>query len=244
MRTPVEQIGASLNMFYDCVSIASIIHHLDTVYNNPVNRSNIHRWIKRYTEKATQILEPLKPTVSDTWVVVETVIKIGGNKYWFWGVIDERTHFLLSSYLSQTRSIQDVMDVVNMAKQRAGKIPNRIISDRLGVYPDGIERVFGADAQHIQTREFTEDINTPMMKQFHDTIKQRHKAICSFKMIDTAKLIQTGLRIHYNFFRLHTSLTNRTPAKVAQITTPVRNWTEVVSNLLPKIGPNKILEIG
>ena len=98
MRTPTEQIGASLNMFYDCVSITDIARHLDKTYNNPVHHSTVHRWIVRYTIKAIQILEPLKPKVSDTWIVDETVVKVGGRNLWFWDVIDEDTRFLLASH--------------------------------------------------------------------------------------------------------------------------------------------------
>ena len=120
------------------------------------------------------------------------------------------------------------MTVMHKSEQRAGKTPSLILSDRLGVYPDGIERIFGADAKHIQTKEFTEIINTNVMKRFHDTIKERHKVLRGFKATDKARLIQDGFRIHYSFFRPHITLSNRTPAEVAQLKAPVRDWTEVV----------------
>lgn len=77
MQTPTEQIGASLNMFYDGMSVADIARHLDETYHNPVNASTVYRWIIRYTFMALSALDSTKPMVSDTWMVDETVIKVG-----------------------------------------------------------------------------------------------------------------------------------------------------------------------
>ncbi len=228
MRSTVEQIGASLNMFYDGLSLADISRHLDETYHNPVNRSSVYRWVVKYTLNALNLLEPLKPQVSDTWVVDETVIKVGGANWWFWDMIDESTRFLLASHLSKTRGILDVAAVMRNAWQRVDKAPKVIISDSLGVYPDGIERVFGAYSKHIQTKGFTEEINTNLIERFHSTLKERTKVLRGFKTWDTAELILSGFLINYNFFRPHMALKDKTPAEVAGIKSLVKNWTELV----------------
>lgn len=228
MRTTVEQIGASLNMFYDGLSLGDIAGHLAETYNNPVSRSSVYRWVVRYTVEAIKLLEPLKPMVGDIWVVDETVLKVGGNNWWFWDLIDEDTRFLLASHLSRTRGMLDVATVMHRAWQRADKAPKFIISDQLGVYPDGIERVFGAYSKHIQAKGMTEEINTNLIERFHGTLKDRTKVLRGFKTLDTAELILDGFLIHYNFFRPHMTLSNKTPAEVANIKPPARNWTELV----------------
>jgi putative transposase len=228
MQTPVEQIGASLNMFYDGLSFADIARHLDETYQNPVNRSTVYRWMVKYTLKAFEYLEPLIPKVGVTWVVDETVIKIGGHNWWLWDIIDDETRFLLASHISESRARMDVVDVMRKAWQRTGEAPEWIISDGLGVYPDGIERVFGSYAKHIQSKGFTEDINTNLIERFHGTIKERTKVLRGFKTLDTGELIIDGFFIHYNFFRPHMTLANKTPAEVAGIKAPVKNWTELV----------------
>jgi len=228
MRTEVEQIGASLNMFYDGLSFADIARHLEETYGNPVNRSTVYRWVIKYTTDALNLLEPLKPKVSDTWVVDETVIKVGGSNWWFWDIIDEDTRFLLASHLSRSRGMLDVATVMRRAWKRADKAPRFIISDALGVYPDGIERIFGAYSRHIQAKGITHEINTNIIERFHGTLKERTKVLRGFKTIDTAELILDGFLIHYNFFRPHMTLNNKTPAEVAGIKAPVRNWTELV----------------
>jgi putative transposase len=228
MQTPIEQIGAALNMFYDGMSLSAIANHLKETYNNPVNPSTIYRWLIRYTFIAITTLEPLQPKVSDTWVIDETVIKVGGHNLWFWDIIDEGTRFLLASHLSKARTTLDAATVMRRAWKRADKAPRFIISDQLAAYIDGIELVFGAEARHIQSKGMTAEVNTNIIERFHGTIKTRTKVLRGFKSYDTAEHILDGFLIHYNFFRPHMSLVDRTPAWVTGIKSPFANWTDVV----------------
>ena len=132
------------------------------------------------------------------------------------------------SHLSKTRGMLDVATVMRRAWKRAGKAPRFIISDSLGVYPDGIERVFGAYSGHIQAKGITHEINTNIIERWHSTLKERTKVLRGFKSLDSAELILDGFLVNYNFFRPHYALGNRTPADVARVNTPVRNWTELV----------------
>ncbi len=227
-QTPTEQIGASLNMFYDGLSFSDIARHLAETYNNPVAESTVYRWVLHYTAKAISATDQLKPLVSDTWVVDETMVKVGGSNLWFFDIIDEGTRFLLASYLTRQRTILDVATVMRRAWKRTNKAPKVIISDGLWAYQDGIEKVFGAYSKHIQSKGFTEDINTNLIERFHGTLKDRTKVLRGFKTPETAELLLDGFLIHYNFFRPHMSLLDKTPAEVAGIKAPYKNWTELV----------------
>jgi putative transposase len=200
-QTPAEQIGAALAMFYDGLSFAEIARRMSEDYGNPVAESTVYRWVINYTMKAVNELEKLKPKVSDTWVVDETVIKVAGDNLWFWDVIDEGTRFLLASHLSKARTIQDVVFFMRKAWERAGKAPRWILSDGMVAYPDGIEKVFGAEAKHIQAKGISHEINTNLIE---------------------------GFLAHYNFFRPHMTLNDRTPADVAGIRLPYKTWTEYI----------------
>ncbi|MCX5995960.1 MAG: DDE-type integrase/transposase/recombinase [Chloroflexi bacterium] len=231
MWTSTEQIGASLNMFYDGMSLAKIARHLNENYKNPVNPSTVYRWVIRYTSKAIALFTPLKPTVCDTWVVDETVVKVGGYNVWYWDILCERSRFLIASHLSRTRTMLDVVTVMRRAWQRTDRAPRFIVSDALNVYPDGIERVFGAEAIHIVSRSLSDEINNNIIERFHGTIKERTKVLRGFKTTKTASLILSGFGINYDFFRPHMSLDGKTPAEVAKINSPFKNWTDVVRQL-------------
>jgi len=134
-----------------------------------------------------------------------------------------------SPFLSQTVELRlDVAVVMRRAWQRADKAPKFIVSDGMTAYPDGIERVFGADSKNIRAYGLTDEINTNIIERFHGTMKDRTKVLRGFKTIDTAQLILDGFLVHYNFFRPHMSLEDRTPAEVASVDAPVKNWTDVV----------------
>lgn len=230
-QTPIEQIGASLTMFYDGLSFADIARQLASSYNNSVAESTIYRWVIGYTLKAVEMLEKLGIRVSDTWVVDETVVKVAGQNLWFWDVIDEDTRFLIASHISRGRTIPDVGIVMRRAWKRAGKAPKLIISDGMLAYPDGIEKVFGTYSKNIQSKGFTEDINTNLIERFHGTIKDRIKVLRGFKTLDTAELLLEGFLVHYNFFRPHMTLEGRTPAEVAGIKLDYKSWTQLIAYL-------------
>jgi len=46
----------------------------------------------------------------------------------------------------------------------------------------------------------------------------------------SAKLITDGWLVHYNFFRPHEALGDKTPAQKAGIKFPFRNWLDIVGD--------------
>jgi transposase-like protein len=228
MRTTVEQIGTSLDLYYSGSSLSDIAKFLKTSHNNEVDRSTIYRWLVRFTQEAVKLLEPLKPKVSDVWIADETAIKFEDRLYWIWDIICRDTRFLLASYLSPNRGTREAKILMELASERASKAPKWVITDKLKAYIDGIELVFGAETKHLQSSPFGGAESTNIIERFQGTIKERTKVIWGFKSLETARLILAGFMIHYNFFRGHLSLGNRTPAEIAQIKAPCKNWIELV----------------
>lgn len=235
MRTPVDQIGASLSMYYEGLSLSDIARQLAVTYNNPVNPSTVYLWLLKYTEKAIKLFQPIIPKVSDRWVADETSIKIDERLFWIWDIIDIDTRFLLATYLSPHRGTQEAKILMELAAKRAGKTPGRVYTDKLAGYLDGIELAFGADTEHIQGSPFEINNDNNIIERMQGTIKDRTKVIRGFKTVPTAKLILDGFLIHYNFFRPHMSLKDlppkgldKTPAEMAKVIRPVKNWTELV----------------
>jgi transposase-like protein/DNA-directed RNA polymerase subunit RPC12/RpoP len=228
MRTPINQVGASLDMYYNGLSLADITRYLKQTHNNPVDRSTVYHWLIRFTREAIRLFEPMKPKVSDTWIADETTIKFQDKLYWIWDIIDRDTRFLLASFLSPNRGTREAKTLMELASERAGKAPKWIITDKLKAYIDGIELVFGAETKHLQTSPFGGVDSTNIIERFQGTVKERTKVLWGFKTPETARLILAGFMVHYNYFRLHISLQKRTPAEVAGIKAPVGNWTELV----------------
>lgn len=124
----------------------------------------------------------------------------------------------------------------------AGKSPRKVIIDKLADYLDGIELAFGADTKHVQSKPFTVENSTNLIERFHGTLKARTKVMRGLKRVDTAKLFAEGWLVHYNFFRPHEALKNKTPAEVAGIKFPFRNWKDIVRDPKLVVRPVEVTE--
>ncbi len=234
MRYPPQQIASALSMFYEGLSIDAIRRELDQMYKVYPSDSTVYEWVVRFTKVAVEQGKITNVKVGDTWIADETVLKLDSpskDDLWFWDIIDDKTRFLLASHMSFTRSTQDAKKLMQKAFETADKSPKVIITDKLRSYLDGIELTFGADTKHKQGGPFDIEKNTNLIERFHGTLKARTKVMRGMHNKDTARLIMDGWLVHYNFFRPHEALNNRTPGEVAKADFPFKNWIDVVQGV-------------
>lgn len=230
MQTPIEQVGAAIGMYYEGQSLNSVRRLLMQIYGSYPSDSTIYRWVSKFTKRAVNEAKSYKPDVGDVWVADETVLTLDfGGKVWFWDIIDSKTRFLLASHMSRTRTTKDAQKLMELASLRAGKTPKVIITDKLYAYLDGIELEFGADTKHIRSKPFTVENNTNLIERFHGTLKDRTKIMRGLKDIKSAKIITDGWLLHYNYLRPHEVLDGKTPAQVAGVKYPSKNWQDIVA---------------
>ncbi len=230
MKTSAEQIASAVNTFYEGLSLNAIRRNLRQIYNNYPSDSTVYDWVTRYTKEALKQAEQYHPKVGDVWVADETVLKIGGKKYWLIDIIDTDTRFLLDTVLSYNRNKSDIRRLMETAREKAGKTPKEVFTDGWKGYLDGIELAYGADAKHIQVTPFgSKEDSSTLIERWHGTLKDRTKVMRGFKTKETAQLILDGWLLHYNFFRPHESLDGKTPAGVAGIQFPYHNWQDIVN---------------
>jgi transposase-like protein len=228
MRVPAIQVASALSMYYEGMSLHGIRRNLEQTYGNRPSNSTIYEWVIKFTKQAIKIAEDYKPEVGDVWVADETVLKIEGENVWFWDIIDEKTRFLLATHISSTRTTRDAKILMERAVRRAGKIPEVIITDKLAAYISGIELTLGTGTKHIRAKRLTAEPGTQLAERFHGTLKVRTKVMRGLKTRKSAKLITDGWLVHYNFFRPHEALGDKTPAEKAGIKFPFKNWLHIV----------------
>ena len=110
---------------------------------------------------------------------------------------------------------------MEQAYERAGKAPDRILTDGLNVYVDAIERTFGADSKHVQSHPFVETDSTNLIERFHSTLKTRTAIMRGLKHPAAMRELLTGFLVYYNFMRPHDALDGKTPAEAAGIRLPL-----------------------
>lgn len=227
MHTPTATVADVLNMYYEGMSEAEIRRNLIQQDANYISTGSVYNWVGRFTDLAANEVAKHKPNVGDVWVADETVIELDGKNVWFWDMIDAKTRFLVASHMSFTRGTKDAQELMRQAYERTGKIPRVIYTDKLRAYLDGIELTFGADTKHRQGSPFDVENNTNFIERFHGTIKSRTKVMRGLRSLATARDFMNGWLIHYNYFRPHMSLSDKTPAEVAGVKLPFQNWKGV-----------------
>lgn len=234
MRIPANQVSSALSMYYEGMSVNAISRHYQQEHGYTPSSATVYEWVEKYTPITIKAFRDYHPKVGDVWVADETVLNIDGQDVWFWDIIDRDTRFLLASHVSLTRSTRDAQALMEKAQKVAGKSPKIIITDKLQAYLDGIELTFGGDTHHKQSKPFTtKEDSTNDIERFHGTLKARTKVMRGLKSIDSAIEFTDGWLVHYNYFRQHEGLNNRTPAEVAGIKYPVKNWADVTQQLTP-----------
>ncbi len=225
MKTPANQVSSALNMYYEGMSIKAISRNLKQEHDNMPSTATIYEWIQKYTQYAVDSIKDYKPKkIGDTWIADETVIEIDGNNVWLWDIIDYDTRFLLATRISRSRTTRDAQILYDRAVKLVGREPDKVITDKLASYLD-ID--WGRDTEHIRSRPFAVENNTQMIERFHETLKQRTKVIRGLKNIESAHDFISGWLVHYNYIRPHTALNDRTPAEVAGIDYPYKNWADI-----------------
>jgi transposase-like protein len=150
---------------------------------------------------------------------------------WFWDIIDIKTHFLLASHLSFTRSAKDARRLIELALERAGKLPKVVVTDTPDAYLDYVELTFGAGTRQIHAKKLSSLSDTQLIEHYRGTIKDHAKVMRGLKRADTLKKTTGGWLVHYNFFRPHQALKMGTPAAQAGIQFPYKNWIDVIKFL-------------
>ena len=132
--------------------------------------------------------------------------------------------------MSYRRTMEDAETLFELAKQRAGKSPKVILTDKLNLYPSAIAKVFGGDTAHEQSTPFVKvetGDSTRAIERWHETLKERTKVIYGLKDANSALAFLDGFFAHYNFIRGHEGLDGKTPAEVAGIKYDVKSWADV-----------------
>jgi transposase-like protein len=233
MRANTKEISSALNLYYDGSSVRAIGRHFQQETGHTPSTASIYEWVQRYSQYLTDSTKDYHPNVGREWVADETVLKMGGSQVWLWDIIDTKTRVLLASRLSRSRTTRDAQILIDKAIKTAGKEPETVLTDQLASYLDVF---YGKDTEHKQGSPFskTEGESTSKIERWHGTLKARTKVMRGLKNFESALDFTDSYLAYYNYLRPHESLDNKTPAEVAGISYPYRNWDDVIRNYKPK----------
>jgi len=230
MKTPTNQVSSALNMHYEGMSIKAIRRNLKQEYDSMPSTATIYEWIQKYTQYAIDSIKDYQPkNIGDNFIADETVLEVDGQNMWLFDIIDDKTRYLLATRLTRSRTTRDAQMLIDKAIKTAGKSPRVVVTDKLKSYID----VRYGGGEHRQGRPFQLEDSTQKIERWHSTLKTRTKVMRGLKNFETALDFVNGWLVHYNYLRPHTALGDRTPAEVAGIDYPYKNWADIIRKHKP-----------
>ena len=209
-------VMALYHYFHHQSSTRKVSTYLKDFYNVKVTHVTISDWVKKFAPlfklKSEKIL-PDNLNHSDEWHVDETVVKIKGQKYYLWAIIDSETRFVLSYNLSPYRSPKPAFELFKSVKMKFGQ-PKAIVSDRYPSYNIPTNMTFNL-SNHIKVQSFKDDVSNNLIESFFGTFKDWYNGRKGFKSYTSANQLISVFIFFYNFVRSHSELNELTPAQVA-----------------------------
>lgn len=215
MRYPVHVILMALTMFYlGKNSFRNIALILRTIMNVQVSHTTISNWCTRFAPMFQNIALQLIPTLnfnSDEWHADETVVKIQGEKYYLWLILDSETRFVLGFHLDRHRDSPQAFTILEAVKPLG--TPQAIVSDRYFAYQMPVKTLYGVG--HIRVESFRDDLTNNLIECFNKQFKAWYKTKQGFSSFTSANNLISMFIFFYNFVRPHSALNNLTPAQCA-----------------------------
>ena len=234
-RFPPKQIGAAIGMFYGGMSFKKTAENMEDMFDIPEpSKRTIYKWVREYTARAKDAMKGHKARTGSEWVGDEMVVRVGGQKYWLWNVMDSKTRYILAAHLSKRRDAYAARAVMRKAAMNAWELPKRIKTDKLRSYISAIEDLFGADVKHVQSEGLAAEINNNLSERLQGTIRDRDKTLRGLDSRESGQAYLDGWVLNYNLFREHESLGDRPPAEAARMNPPFKSWEEAVERTGPR----------
>ena len=145
-------------------SFRNIALILRTVMDVKVSHTTISNWCTKFAPMFQNIALQLIPALnfnSDEWHADETVIKIRGEKYYLWLILDSETRFVLGFHLDRHRDSPQAFTVLNAAKPLG--TPQAIVSDRYPAYRMPVKTLYGG--RHIRRGKRSEEHTSELQSQ-------------------------------------------------------------------------------
>ena len=223
-----QQIGAAVDMYYDGLSYRRTAENIGDYFDRETDASTVYGWVKDNTARAKEVVDGIKVDTGSEWVADELAVKVGGKQYWVFNVMDSKTRFVLSAYLSPERTKRAAATAMAMAREKSANPPAVIKTDGLRSYQEGIKTAFPTvPVKHVVSQGIRAEINNNLSERLQGTLRDRDKTLRGLKKRDSGQTYLDGLVLNYNYFRPHQSLKGKRPAERAGAEIPFTSWRDV-----------------
>jgi transposase-like protein len=144
-----------------------------------VDRSTVHRWVRRYLPLCAVAARPHRQPVGLRWRVDETYLRLGGRWVYAYRAIDEAGQ-VVDVYVSERRNATAARAFFARAIDETSVQPERVTTDKAGCYPPALLAVLP------QTEHRTAKYLNNGLERDHGHLKQRVRPMRGFKSLASA----------------------------------------------------------
>src|SRR3989338_4200593 len=206
-------ICLAMDCYYKGLSYRDISDQFKQFYDLSISHVAIRNWVLRFSEVMEKYSKTIKINSKGDWNADETMVrtKRGIDKKdknaefdYVWNVMNKETKFLLASVNSgRGRSSKDAQKVMTEAWKQNGKMPNRVITDKLPSYQDGIRKTFRnwgneRKVKHTSILGHRKEINNNIIEGHHSQQKEFQKVRRGITEVQT---YADGFKMFHNFVR-------------------------------------------
>ena len=179
--------------------------------NVVVSHVAIFNWMIKFAQQLSKQKRTM--SFSNIWHVDEKFVKVKGKKKkewsYLWVVIDDRNN-IIAVHVSRKRDIESARTVLQIAKDRAKKPPDILVSDGCPSYIKECKKVFGRRTKHVQAHFKAEKfmhkggyymLSNNRIESMNSKINLWYKKFRGFKRLNNANLWCTMWMHFYNFMR-------------------------------------------
>ena len=228
-RIRADQMGEAIRLFYTGMSYKQISESMERNYVIPKpSTATIYQWVRDYTKDALKKLKRNTVHAGGQWLVDEMQLRVGGQEYWVWNVMDESTRYLLATHLAEEQDAGAAESVLRKAKRATVKPPKAVTTALPDYYVPAVEKVF-PDARHFRSpwvKNPENNLNLPEGVQA--SFRRRTKALRRLSSKDSVQHYLDGWTLTYNHFITPESVDGNLPGQAAKVSSPFKDWADVV----------------
>ena len=133
---------------------------LDTSYET------VRRWFMKFGPAIASNLRRSWPKPSNHWHLDETVIFIGGRRFWLWRAVDNEGE-VLDFLVLRRRDAKSALKLLRKLLKRQGFAPSRIVTDELRSYPVAIKalRLSAVHDRGLRANNRAENSHLPVSRR-------------------------------------------------------------------------------
>ncbi len=225
-------VVAAMDLWAKKVSYRQIADHLRNVWQIPVGKSTIERWVRKMGRRMALFNDACRPSVGDIWHCDETTVNVDGRYRYAWNVMDNETRFWLASPVTDGRTTSDARLPLRNAKVVAGRIPRAAVTDGYPGYHKAILQELYSNkefALHLvlppirkAVRDALIDLHpgNNIIERLQGTQRDLTKVFRAFDSMKSAQQQINAYRAYYNLVRPHCGIGGMTPAERAGVVIP------------------------